>query len=200
MKTKILLSFFLFLIAFTGFSAQWTINNVGFTFSPSSVTISNGDSVNFSLESAHNALEVSEATWNANGNTPLTGGFETPFGGGLVLPSNLTVGTHYYVCQPHASLGMKGIIIVEPSNGIADLKLEGNFSVYPNPTSGLFTLSDPNYISGSEYRIIDLSGKQIGRGFVNTNATQVDISRFPPGVYLIELLGKRSQVIRVIKY
>lgn len=52
------------------------------------------------------------ATWSVNGNTPLSGGFTRPFGGGLLTPSTgLTVGTHYYVCSPHASSGMKGIIV-----------------------------------------------------------------------------------------
>ncbi|MBK5284649.1 MAG: hypothetical protein JJE25_04550, partial [Bacteroidia bacterium] len=96
-----------------------TIADAGFTFSPSTVTINLGDSVNFAIASAHNAAEVSQTTWNTNGNTQLPGGFSTPFGGGLVLPANLTVGTHWYVCQAHASSGMKGIIIVQNTAGIA---------------------------------------------------------------------------------
>ncbi|MFZ4399768.1 MAG: T9SS type A sorting domain-containing protein [Bacteroidales bacterium] len=113
MKTKIILSFLLLLMSVSGFSTVWTVNNVGTSFSPATITINTGDSVNFSIDASHNALEVSLTTWNADDNTPLTGGFETNYGGGLVLPSNLTTGTHYYVCSPHASMGMKGIIIVQ---------------------------------------------------------------------------------------
>jgi len=200
MKPKFLLSFCLLSISVTGFSTKWTIVNSGFTFSPSSVSISYGDSVDFSLASMHNALEVSEATWNANGNTALPGGFELPFGGGLVLPAQLPAGTHYYVCQPHASLGMKGIITVLSTNGIADFQPATHFSVYPNPTSGQLTIKTSTYIPGSEYRIIDLSGQQVANGLLNSNATHVDITPLSNGLYFIEIPGKRNQSLKLIKY
>jgi plastocyanin len=86
-----------------------TVTNAGFAFSPATVTIRAGDAVNFSLESIHNVVEVSKATWDANGNTS-NGGFTMPFGGGSHTFNR--PGIYYYVCSPHASLGMKGTIIV----------------------------------------------------------------------------------------
>ncbi|WP_225154157.1 hypothetical protein, partial [Bradyrhizobium sp. NBAIM08] len=100
MKSKILLSLLLLTAGLTGFCTTWTITNFGFTFTPASITINPGDSVNFVIDSAHNAVEVSDTTWNANGNTALPGGFLTPFGGGLILATQLGTGTHYYVCYP----------------------------------------------------------------------------------------------------
>ena len=87
-----------------------TVMNMGFSFSPSLLTINAGDTVRFNLDSNHNAVEVSQTTWNANGNTP-NGGFSVGFGGGDVVFN--TPGTFYYVCQPHASGGMKGRIVVQ---------------------------------------------------------------------------------------
>ncbi|HMD13942.1 MAG TPA: plastocyanin/azurin family copper-binding protein, partial [Bacteroidota bacterium] len=89
-----------------------TISSSGFTFSPNTLTITAGDTINFVLASIHNAVEVSQATWNADGITS-NGGFSVPFGGGKTVLT--VVGTHYYVCQNHASMGMKGIITVNPS-------------------------------------------------------------------------------------
>jgi plastocyanin len=86
-----------------------TVNSVGFTFEPATVTIRAGDTVNFALTSIHNALEVSKTTWDANG-TASNGGFSIPFGGGshtFTLP-----GIYYYICTAHAALGMKGTVIV----------------------------------------------------------------------------------------
>lgn len=94
------------------YATIWTVTNSGNTFSPSTVTITQGDTVLFQLAGAHNAQEVSQTTWNANGNSPVIG-FQTNFGGGTV--TGLTTGTHYYVCSPHASMGMKGRIIVNPA-------------------------------------------------------------------------------------
>jgi plastocyanin len=92
------------------YSTTYTVTSSGFTFSPDNITVNVGDTVVFSIGSNHTVLEVSQATWNANGNTPLSGGFSLPAGGGtLVLTS---VGTHYYVCGIHYSMGMKGTINV----------------------------------------------------------------------------------------
>ncbi|GIV33294.1 MAG: hypothetical protein KatS3mg031_0829 [Chitinophagales bacterium] len=107
-------SLFLMVHTVNAFATVWTINNSGNTFRPDSITITEGDTVSFVIANNHNAVEVSQATWNANSTTPLPGGFSVPFGGGIVLPSKLPVGTHWYVCQPHAAIGMKGVIIVQP--------------------------------------------------------------------------------------
>ena len=90
----------------------WVVTNSGNTFSPASITITAGDTVSFQLAGSHHAQEVGVNTYNANGNAPIIG-FQTNFGGGLV--TGLSVGTHYYVCDPHASMGMKGIINVNPA-------------------------------------------------------------------------------------
>lgn len=108
-----LLSIAFVLTATLGFSTTNYIYNLGNSFAPDTITITVGDSVFFDLSSSHNAIEVSQTTWNSNGNSTLSGGFQTSYGGGLVLPSHLALGTHYYVCAPHASMGMKGVIIVQ---------------------------------------------------------------------------------------
>ena len=81
------------------------------TFTPDEVSIKQGDTVIFSIATTHNVVEVSQETWDVNG-TESNGGFTLDFGGGqLVFDSP---GTYYYICEPHASVGMKGIIEVSP--------------------------------------------------------------------------------------
>lgn len=113
MKTKILLALLSLSTVITGFCTTVTINNASNSFSPNSVSIIYGDSVKFLIAGSHDAREVDLTTWSTNGNTALSGGFQTAFGGGIVLPAQLAVGTHYFVCSPHASMGMKGIITVQ---------------------------------------------------------------------------------------
>lgn len=130
MKNKILLSILLLSTSLTGFCTIWTVTNTANTFTPATITITVGDTVNFVITTAHNAIEVSQATYNANGNTALSGGFQTAFGGGMVLPAQLGVGTHYYVCTPHASMGMKGTIIVQNCSAPATpTAINGNATV-----------------------------------------------------------------------
>lgn len=97
----------------TSVAGRDTVTFSGLSFSPALITITEGDTVVFVLSAIHNAVEVSQSTWNANGTTPLGGGFSVPFGGGEVVPSG--VGTHYYICTNHAASSMKGRIIVDPA-------------------------------------------------------------------------------------
>lgn len=89
-----------------------TVSTVGNTFSPATVTIAAGDSVEFNLAAIHNAVEVSQSTWEASTSGALSGGFSVGFGGTETVTFD-EPGTYYYVCEPHVALGMKGTIIVE---------------------------------------------------------------------------------------
>ncbi len=198
MKVR-LLSLLMFLFGTQGFCTTWIITNSGFNFTPATITITLGDDVNFNLESIHNAVEVSLATWNINGNTPLPGGFQTPTSGGLVQTSQLGVGTHYYVCSPHAFMGMKGTIIVQSTTGIKDTQLQQDFSVYPNPSLDLITIKAGENLIGSQYYITDLAGKQIFNSKFIEETTPLDVSQLKKGIYLIQVAGQRGQNIKFIK-
>src|SRR5437868_9473712 len=113
MKLARNLFFMLMLFFSTSYGTIHTVNVSGFTFSPNTMTIVSGDTVIFATGGGHNASEVSEPTWNSNGTTHLNGGFQVPFGGGSAVLT--LVGTHFYVCQAHASMGMKAQIEVIPA-------------------------------------------------------------------------------------
>ena len=124
-----------------GFAAKYTVTNAGTTFSPSTLTIEVGEDVEFVLGSSHNAVEVTKETWDANGSTAKSGGISVPYGGGeVVFPA---AGTYYFVCQPHAVLGMKMTIIV--GNGSTAIPSVSDnlstFTVFPGPASEQITVS-----------------------------------------------------------
>jgi plastocyanin len=199
MKNKILLLSLLLTASISGFSLTWTVNNSGNTFTPASITISLGDSVNFSIASNHNAVEVNQATWNSNGNTPLSTGFSTTFGGGLVLPGKLTAGIHYYVCQPHASMGMKGTIIVVDFTGIDEVLAKVSIDIFPIPASDMIYISADNDLTGTAFSINNISGQQMMSGMLDRESPKIDISTFPEGVYFFILTDSRKKAIRFIK-
>ena len=90
---------------------SYTIFTNGMRFSPDTVICDVGDTIYFVLGAGHNAVEVSDSTWLAGGAAPLIGGFNFGYGTttGYYVPDDCH--TFYYVCQPHAGLGMKGVII-----------------------------------------------------------------------------------------
>jgi plastocyanin len=196
---KIIISLSLALLGTVGFCTTWTITNSGFTFSPSTVTINLGDDVNYILESMHNAVEVSQSTWDINGNTALTGGFQTSFGGGFVSASKLGVGTHYYVCSPHASIGMKGTIIVQNPTNIIDNNLSSDFTIYPNPSDNLITIRTNSNRAGMQFFITDQTGRMVFNGKLVDDSTPIDISHLSPGIYLIKIEGLRKHSIKLVK-
>jgi plastocyanin len=198
MKT-LLISLSLLFISLTGFSKIWTVTNSGTKFTPATTTITFGDTVKFVLESAHNAEEVSQATWNANGNTTLSGGFETNFGGGMVLPAQLTVGTHYFVCDPHASMGMKGTIIVNSAIGIDEKEAMLPVSIFPNPASDFITVKTGAAKSAISYTIIDGAGKQILTGKLVTAETTIIINQLAAGMYFFQTGSEKKQAFTVIR-
>jgi len=193
---KFTLSIFLLSFALAGYSTTWTVVNDGFSFSPSTLTINEGDTVVFSLAGEHNSVEVSQTTWNMNGNTPLPGGWALPFGGGMVLPADLTEGTHWFVCQPHASGGMKGMIIVQGITSTDDNQYAPNFSVYPNPSTGIVSLLTGDAQTGKDFRveIYDINGNT---WYSATNTDQqtlnsIDLSNAAKGMYIIRLYDDKG--------
>lgn len=189
----------LILVVTSAFSATWNITNSGSTFTPNTITITLGDEVVFTLSSEHNVVEVSQTTWDANSATPLSGGFQLGFGGGTVQSAQLSVGTHYYVCSPHASMGMKGMIVVENVTSIDNNRLLKGFSVFPNPSNGIISIRVDKDDIGSSYQINDLIGREVLYGILSAEATQVDISNLNSGTYLVRIVGVTRRTLKIIK-
>ncbi len=187
---------------FAGFSATFTITNSGTSFTPATTTITVGDVVNFNLASTHNAVEVSQATWEANGNTALSGGFSTPFGGGAITADKLTAGIHYFVCKPHASLDMKGTITVLETTGLAENKADVDVSIFPNPSNGNFHLQINNASQSSkklELGIYTLQGESVySKTVVRQQTYSIEIADLPKGVYFLRLIGGKDTYSRKI--
>jgi plastocyanin len=186
------------------FATQFTITNSGYTFSPDYVEINPGDTVNFVLGSIHDAVEVTQETWNANENTP-NGGFTVPFGGGAITLSS--VGIHYYVCEPHASLGMKGRInVLGPADLPSLVKAINKFNVYPNPASNFFTVEYSLNSAGSvSIKLTDITGREIANVFQDKQSAghhQLTYSlsnALNPGLYLIEIsYGEQNSVQKLV--
>ena len=81
-------------------------------FMPQDLTIAVGTTVQFVMSNTHNAVEVSEETYNNRESTALEGGFAVQFGETKEVTFD-AAGVHYYVCTPHVTMDMVGTITVE---------------------------------------------------------------------------------------
>lgn len=195
MKTKIIFSLILGVILNSLlFAKTITVTNSGNTFTPDDIIVNQGDTVIFDLGYTHNAVEVNKDTWDANGNTSNMG-FSVDYSGGQIIMN--TPGTFYYVCTPHASLGMKGIITVAGTvtsldqENIADDNSADILDVYPNPVSDIMTLTfNVEELSRVTIDLIDITGhtkKNIIEGVYNTGTytEQVSLENLSSGKYFV---------------
>ncbi len=175
-----------------------TITASGLNYSPANITVSLGDTIKFSVGPTHPTTQVSQSTWNANGSTPLSGGFNFPSGTGSFVASN--VQTYYYICENHISSGMKGQVTAA-SIGLTENSLSGPV-IYPNPVKEVlhFELPQADYLQAGIY---DLAGKLLAEIELSSavdNNYQVDVSALPAGKYILKFqLPGLTQELRFLK-
>lgn len=182
-------------------AATTTVTNSGNTFTPNQISIQQGDTVNFSIGGSHNVVEVSQQTWDANGSTS-NGGFTLGFGGGELVFN--TPGTYYYVCEPHASLGMKGVIEVSPVSAFADIgkSREIFINAYPNPVSDQlsleFNLPEPTKVY---IELFDITGRSVRNLIQNEYSSGIhteilDLGDLMPGKYFIHYKTNSGSIVK----
>ena len=71
--------------------------------------------------------------------------------------------------------------------------------IFPNPTSGKFTLRLGDNLESSGFTLLDLSGKKVLSGKLNAPDTTIDVTDFSPGTYLIVLdaLPNHPFIVRI---
>ena len=92
-------------------------------------------------------------------------------------------------------------IYAELHNGIDEdgpSTSSGTFTVYPNPTNGVLTVSvrlphcDSPTTGQTEYQISNLMGQTLLQGRISAEIQQIDISTLPAGMYFISV-GKQTE-------
>ncbi len=129
---KTLLSILLILsVGFVSAQQNHIVNAYDHYYSPNdTLYINAGDTVTLVTIGYHSITEIDSSDWVAN-TFVHNGGFWV---GGFGAPtSNMFFvinqpGKYYFICQPHASMGMKGVIYVAGTTGIKDNTNEDSFS------------------------------------------------------------------------
>ena len=67
--------------------------------------------------------------------------------------------------------------------------------VYPNPTSGLLTVKH-TADSKIPYEITDITGKLIQKGMLMEKQTNLDISKYVNGIYLLKINEQTIKLTR----
>lgn len=184
-----------------------TINISGFTYSPASLSVSVGDTITIQASATHPLAQVDQTTWQANGTTPMAGGFGVKTSA-YTFTASMSSQPIYYVCQNHASMGMKGQINVGVLTGINTFAAPAeNLALFPNPASESFSIrynqEDDAVLSVNLYSVcgekisVPMSDTESGKGIHTIHITLP--SSVSAGVYFVELTnGSRKTVKKLI--
>ena len=83
--------------------------------------------------------------------------------------------------------------------GQPTLVAEESIKIFPNPSSGLLTITFENEIA-NKITIKDLDGREVLTSVNNSNEFQIDLKSYSDGIYLIELMFDSHGVMhRIIK-
>ena len=159
-----------FLITTSIADAQNSHTLVGFDhgYTPDTLYMAPGDTVHFVSQGYHSATEIDSTDWVNNVDNP-NGGFDVGFGAPTFDTWFVinTPGKYYYICEPHAAMGMKGVIYVQQGIGIEEAYNSDNFQVYQLNSASI----QLQFVDADKVDIFDLSGKLVSS--INLNEEQM---------------------------
>jgi hypothetical protein len=88
--------------------------------------------------------------------------------------------------------------------GITNSETTANLTLYPNPTTGILniqcTTNDAQW-KNAEIQLFDIYGRRLQVVEVTSDVTQIDLSRYSTGIYVVKLVneGKVVSVRKVVK-
>ncbi|MDG1174471.1 MAG: T9SS type A sorting domain-containing protein [Flavobacteriales bacterium] len=78
---------------------------------------------------------------------------------------------------------------IQDSNTLVINKLNKKIElkIFPNPSSGFFTVNSEKHLNNIEFELIDLFGRKMKTGILNGQNSVIDINDFPYGIYILRL-------------
>lgn len=205
MKSTLLSFIFASLFFLNAIAANINITISGFSYAPDNITVNVGDQVTIEASSFHPLIQVSQATWDVNGNTQLPGGFNSMSDFTFTITAGMSGTNIFYVCGNHASSGMKGKIVVNVIAGIRENSIRDfNFTVYPNPIMADAWINVSVKKAGRISLVLhDMQGRIIQYIIdMNVKAGEMtlplDASRLQKGIYVLKMRTTQGMIMKEI--
>ncbi|TXD83274.1 T9SS type A sorting domain-containing protein [Subsaximicrobium wynnwilliamsii] len=200
MKVKLLFIFFITVFAATAQTTE-TYDLDWFTGIGNDVdlTIETGDTVTWTWTSPNHTVEN-----NPNGTS------EETFDSGLLQPNGSVfsytftlLGSNDYYCGIHGANSMSGTITVLAEGTLSSVQFEKPiaFSIYPNPSVESMKISLPSLIDGGlNLAVFDILGKQIYSKSLNELNSNINISKWNAGIYLVRISSSDESISLVKRF
>ena len=194
MKKFLLFLSSLFLLIGNSNATNYDVTISGFSYTPATLTVNVGDVVTIEASSFHPLVQVSEASWNSDLTTPLSGGFTSTTNFALTITASMAGTTIFYLCNVHGPSGMKGQINVNLAAGITENQVHDfNFTVYPNPVMSDASLNISTKKAGKiSFSMYDLKGRMVTQfADINVQSGQItvpfDTAPLQKGLYILQM-------------
>jgi len=180
------------LILFYGLniSAQQTHIITGYDhyFSPDTAYVNIGDTVRLVSLGYHSITEQDSIDWVNNASTD-NGGFWIGLGGSGDWFTLNQSGKYYFNCNPHAAMGMKGVLYVGSALGDQEEANMDEFKVYLDKSNRLHL----DYANVKSVNVYSITGKIVYTTQLDysTSSKVVELN-FDKGIYLVSFLNENN--------
>jgi hypothetical protein len=89
--------------------------------------------------------------------------------------------------------------INEYATGINTVIGQANAHIYPNPTSDKFVLEVSSNFIGGQYKLTDITGREIITGKIQNEISQYSLTDLSAGLYVLEINNSNKQVFKIVK-
>lgn len=182
----------LILIFGLNISAQQTQIITGYDnyFSPDTAYVNVGDTVRFVSLGYHSITELDSIDW-VNDLATDNGGFWVGLGAPTFDDWFIVnqPGKYYFNCNPHAAMGMKGVLYVGSALGNEEETHLESFKAYLDKSNRLYL----DYMNVKSVNIYSITGKIVSTKQLefNSNSKVIDLN-FEKGIYLVSFLNENS--------
>ncbi len=173
----------------------YTVVASDFQFEPSELTVQAGDTVRLTLNAGHGFRQITSTAWDLDEVVPINGPDLGPFpelNTEHYLVLNTAPDTLYYICVPHADMGMKGRIIVQAGSiGMGETGAPST-ALFPNPTAGTLWIS-PMHGSVIAARVTDGAGRLME--FPVQRDGRLEVGSLADGAYHTSFMDAQGKVL-----
>jgi hypothetical protein len=174
------------------------------TSQPSSQNISINDDSHFTVSTSDSLATFQWQTDIGFGFQSLTNaGQYSGVNNDTLTVSNITLGNNNQLFRCIVSNGTcsdtsnTAVLSVIPT-GLNEVGSSTSYSIYPNPVTDILKLKTTASNINGVYRIIDLTGRVISNGNISSESTQIDMSQFVAGIYLLSI-NNGKDFFKIIK-
>ena len=169
-----------------------------------SITVTAVANPTVTVSSASNTICVGgQVTLNSGGATTYTWSPAT----GLSASTGTTVTAHPTTTTDYTLTGAAGVckatttftVTVNACTGINQVTNATKISIYPNPSTGLITVTIPTLNEGTVMYVTDMIGKEVYKTSVTNTSTNLDLTGLQKGMYMLTISsGKTTQVEKIV--